>query len=46
MLPFYFPGFSPTPEHILPSEDWELGAFDERENAMFVFLGPGYSTPY
>ncbi|KAL6039014.1 hypothetical protein STEG23_007144, partial [Scotinomys teguina] len=31
-----------TPGYVLTSEDLELGASDERENAMLVFLGLGY----
>jgi hypothetical protein len=35
-----------TPGYVLTSEDLELGALDEGDPAMFVFLGLGFFTQY
>lgn len=33
-----------TPNYIFIPEDFEIGALDERENPIFVFVGPGFLT--
>lgn len=35
-----------TPNYIFIPEYFELGALDERENPIFVFLGPGFLTQH
>lgn len=44
MAPFVltFLIYAATPGYVLISEDLELGASDEREHAMLVFLGLGH----
>ena len=42
MVSLYRPGFVVISDDLFRSEDFELGATKEQENAMFVFLGLGY----